>query len=171
MSGIGGQGLIVCGTILSKAATIYEGRNATLTSSYGVETRGTFTKSDVVISDDTINYPEVVKSDIVLSLAPVAYDEYVSKLDEDSILVYDSSLVKDIKESEAKQYGYPITDIALELGNVKTANIIAIGIIIKKTGVVSIEAVIKVIKDQFAGKPQKVIDLNIKALNMGLELA
>lgn len=169
LSGVGGQGLKVSGSILGEAATIYEEKNATLISSYGTEARGTFIKSDVIISKEDIYYPEVLKEDVVLALAPIAYDNYVSKLDGNAVLIYDSSLISDAKESKAKQYGYPITTIARELGNVAVANIIALGVIAKMTRVVTTEAVLNVIKARFAGKAE-VIELNIKAFNKGLEL-
>lgn len=169
LSGVGGQGLVSSGTILGESATIYEGKNATLVSSYGVETRGTFTKSDVIISDGDISYPEVSKPDIVLALAQVAYDKYAADLSEDAVLIYDNSLISDTKESKGKQFGYPINDIALKLGNIAVANIIAVGIIIQKTGILKEESVIEAIKDKFAHKP-KVIDLNIEALRKGIEI-
>lgn len=169
LSGVGGQGLIVSGSILGEAATIYENKNATLTSSYGTETRGTFTKSDIIISDGDIYYPEVMKEDTVLALAQVAYNRYVGNLDEEAMLIYDSGLVEEVKESKAKQFGFPITDIARELGNSAVANIVALGIIVRLTGVVSPKAVIKAIEDRFAKKP-KVVELNVKAFNRGMEL-
>ena len=170
LSGVGGQGLVVAGTLLGKAATIFENLNATLTTSYGVETRGTFTKSDVIISKDEINFQEVIKEDFVLALAQVAYDEYVKSINEDCILVYDSNSIETTGEVKAKQYGFPITDIARKIGNIATANIISLGIIVKMTDVVSAESVIKVLKEQFAGKP-RVIEMNLKAFNKGIELA
>lgn len=170
LSGVGGQGLIACGGLIAEAAIIYEGRYATLSSSYGVETRGTFTKSDIIISSKEIHYPEVMKEDIVLSLAQVAYDRYVSKVDQDACLIYDNSLVKQIKESRAKQYGFPFTDLARELGNVTVANVIALGTIIKLTGILSEEAVLNAIEDAYREKP-KVMELNIKAFEKGLKIA
>lgn len=170
LSGVGGQGLIVSGTILGEAATVYEDINATLTSSYGVEARGTFVKSDLIISKREIFYPEVIREDIVVALAPVAYNKYVSNLDESSILIYDRELVEDVKVSKAKQEGYPITKVAAQLGNPAIANIIAIGIIVKITGIVNPESVIKAIKKRFGSKPGA-LKLNIEAFYKGLEMA
>lgn len=170
LSGVGGQGLITSGSILGQAAVVHENMNASLTSSYGVETRGTFTKSDVIISKDEIYYPEVLKSDVILTLAPVAYNKYVSTLNKDTILIYDSNLISEVKDCGGKQYGYPITELAIELGSEKVANIIAIGIIVKKTGVLKKESVIKVLKDKFSGK-EKVQKLNILAFEKGFEMA
>lgn len=169
LSGVGGQGLISCGGLIAEAAIVYENMYATLSSSYGVETRGTFTKSDIIISNKEIYYPEVMKEDIVLSLAPVAYDRYVGKIDSNAILVYDSGLILDKKESKAKQYGFPFTDLARELGSVTTANVIALGAIIKLTKILKEESVLMAIKDIYSEKPH-VIEFNTKAFHKGLGL-
>jgi len=169
LSGVGGQGLITSGSILGEAAVVHENMNASLSSSYGVETRGTFTKSDVIISNKEIYYPEILKGDVILTLAPVAYNKYVSSLNKDTILIYDSNLIKEVKDSKGKQYGYPITELAMELGSEKIANIIAIGIIVKKTGVLKKDSVIKVLKNKFSGK-EKIQKLNIQAFEKGFEI-
>ena len=170
LSGVGGQGLIAGGTILGKAATIHEGKNAVLTSSYGTETRGTFSKSDVVISKDEIYYPEVMNADIVVALAQVAYNKYVKELDEKTILIYDADSVLNAVEGRANQYAYPITSLAREIGHVAVANTIALGIIVKNTGVVSEESIVKALEENF-GEKSKILDLNIAAFKKGLEIA
>lgn len=170
LSGVGGQGLVVGGTILGEAATMFENLNSTLTTSYGVETRGTFTKSDVIISKDEIFFPEVIEEDLVLALAQVAYNKYAKSINEDCILVYDSNSIEPIDDVRAKQYGFPIVEASREVGNVAAANIVSLGIIVKMTGVVSSEAVINVLKEKFSEKP-KVFEVNLRAFNKGLELA
>lgn len=170
LSGVGGQGLVVGGTILGEAATMFENLNSTLTTSYGVETRGTFTKSDVIISKDEIFFPEVIEEDLVLALAQVAYNKYAKSLNENCILVYDCNSIEPIDDVKAKQYGFPITEASREVGNLAAANIISLGIIVKKTGVVSSEAVINVLKEKFSERP-KVYEVNLRAFNKGLELA
>jgi 2-oxoglutarate ferredoxin oxidoreductase subunit gamma len=170
LSGVGGQGLISCGNLLAEAAIVYEDMYATLSSSYGVETRGTFTKSDIIISNTEIYYPEVMKEDIVLSLAPVAYDRYVSKVDSDALLIYDSSLISEIKESKAKQYGFPFTDLARELGSVTTANVIALGTIINLTKILKAQSVLSAIEDIYRERPH-IVESNTKAFKKGFELA
>lgn len=169
LSGVGGQGLIACGKLMAEAAILYEDKYATLSSSHGVETRGTFSKSDVIISDNQIYYPEVIKEDVVLSLAQVAYDKYVSKVGSDGYLIYDSNMITEVKESKSKQIGFSFTDIARELGNVAVANVIALGVIIKLTGMLEEESVIFAIQNVFKEKP-KVMELNVKAFRKGIEL-
>lgn len=170
LSGVGGQGLITSGSILGQAAVVYENMNASLTSSYGVETRGTFTKADVIISKGEIYYPEVLKADVILTLASIAYNKYIPTLNKDTILIYDSNLISEVKNSDGKQYGYPITELAIELGSEKITNIIAIGIIARKIGVLKKESVIQVIKNKFSGK-EKIQKLNIQAFEKGFEMA
>jgi len=171
LSGVGGQGLIAGGTVLGEAATIQEGKNATLTSAYGVETRGTFSKSDVIISKDEIYYPEVQCADLILAMAPVAYNRYIKEYKDktNTMIIYDSDQITEPVE-RANQFGYPITSLARELGNVAVANTLALGIIVKKTGVVSEESVIKTLEHQF-GERKRVLELNIAAFKKGLEIA
>jgi 2-oxoglutarate ferredoxin oxidoreductase subunit gamma len=169
LSGVGGQGLIACGNLIAQAAILNENKYATLSSSHGVETRGTFSKSDIIVSSKEICYPEVIKADVVMSLAQVAYDRYVSSIGPDTYLVFDSSTIKNVKESISKQLGFPFTEIAREMGNTAVANIIALGVIIKLTGILKEESILLAIQDVFREKP-KVMQLNIKAFKKGIEL-
>ena len=170
LSGVGGQGLIACGNLIAEAAILYENKYATLSSSHGVETRGTFSKSDVIVSDKEIFYPEAMEADVVMSLAQVAYDRYVAELDEDKYLIYDSSMIENTKESSSKQLGFPFTEIAREIGNTAVANIIALGVIIRLTAILKEESIISAIRDVYGEKP-KVLELNIKAFKKGIELS
>lgn len=169
LSGVGGQGLIACGGILAEASTLHERKNATLTSSYGIETRGTFSKSDIIISQNEIYYPEVMKPDVVMSLAQVAYNRYVASMDEETLMVYDSELVTNVKESRASQHGHPFTILAREMGQIAVANMIALGTIIQLTGMIKEESVYRAIGDKYGDKP-KVAALNIEAIKKGMAL-
>lgn len=170
LSGVGGQGLIVCGTLLGEAAVLFDGKQAALASEYGVETRGTFAKSDVVVSDEEIFYPEAISPNLILCLAQVAYQRYQDfELPEGAVLVYDSDQVEP-KADAANHIGFPILSMARELGNTATANIISMGIVTKKTGIVTPEAAKKAIARFFASRSQKIIDLNYRAFDMGYAL-
>ena len=163
-SGVGGQGLMLAGKLLGEAATGYEGKYAVMTSAYGVETRGTFAKSDVIVSNSEINYPEVLKADLVIALAPVAYKKYAESLDEKTILLYDDTIVE--LPSKARQKKFPITQIAKEANNPAGLNIVALGLLVKLTGIVSVESIEKTIREEFSGK-EKYADSNLKAFKAG----
>ena len=171
LSGVGGQGLILCGTLLGEAAAIYDKKQATLTSEYGVETRGTFAKSDVIVSDDEIYFPDATHQNLVLCLHQIAYKRYAGNIPDDCVLVYDEDQVEPNIEAKHKQIGFPITTMARELGNAATANIIAMGIVSKMTGLVTPDAAKHAVSNFFASKSAKIVALNHKAFDLGYEKA
>ena len=163
-SGVGGQGLMLAGKLLGDAVTGYEGKNAVMTSAYGVETRGTFAKSDVIVSSGEIDYPEVLEADIVIALAPVAYKKYAPSLGEGAILLYDDEIAA--MPSKAHQIGIPVLKIAKEAGNPSAVNIVALGALVKLTGVASEKSVENAIREEFQGK-EKPLCINLKAFQGG----
>jgi len=169
LSGAGGQGLILAGIILAEAASIYDGKEAVQTQSYGPEARGGASRSEVVISKETVDYPKVIKSNILLALTQTACDKYVKNLSEDGILVADSSIVKEIPSISAKIYQFPITETAQKnLGTKLVTNIISLGIIVGLTEVVSKDAIRKAV---FSRVPPKAREVNEKALFLGFDIA
>lgn len=166
LSGVGGQGLLMAGNILGKAASS-EGKKAAMTTVYGVETRGTFTKSDVIISSEEIDFPEVLSADVVIALDVIAYKRYVGTLGQKTLLIYDSSFEKE--PSQSTQVCYPMLGTAEQAGSRNMANIVALGILIKHTSVVEAESVRDSIKDEFFDSPQ-VLEQNIKAFDTSLNL-
>jgi 2-oxoglutarate ferredoxin oxidoreductase subunit gamma len=169
LSGVGGQGLVLIGNLLGEAASIHEDRQATMTTSYGTETRGTFTKSDVVISTREIDFPEAEFPDVVLALAQVAYDRYAGALGENAVLIYDSGAVEE-KPSRAAQYGFDIGATAVRMGNAASANILSLGILVGITRMVSPDSVVKAIAEQFAKRPAAA-EKNKKIFEAGFAMA
>ncbi|MCJ7788769.1 MAG: 2-oxoacid:acceptor oxidoreductase family protein [Candidatus Atribacteria bacterium] len=169
LSGAGGQGLILAGIILAEAAGIYDRKEAVQTQSYGPEARGGASRSEVVISNNPIDYPKVIKSDILLALTQAACDKYVKNLTKDGILLADSSMVTQIPSISAKVYQFPITETSQKkLGTKLVTNIISLGIIVGLTEVVSTEAIKKAV---CARVPSKVKEVNEKALLLGFDIA
>ena len=168
ISGVGGQGMILCGTLIAEAAAVHEHKRATLSSEYGVETRGTFAKSDVIVSDEEIFFPDVTEPDLVVCLHPVAYARYAGKIG-DALLPYNSDEVTPDESAAGPQKGLPITHMAKELGNPQTANILTMGAIAGLTQVITPEGAKEAIRKFFKGKSDKVIALNEKAFDLGYE--
>ncbi len=169
LSGSGGQGLILAGIILAEAASIYDRKEAVQTQSYGPEARGGASRSEVVISNDTIDYPKVIKSDILLALTQTACDKYVKNLNQEGILVTDSTLVTEVPIIVNKIYLFPIAKTAQEkFGTTLVTNIISLGIIVGLTGVVSQEAIQKAVSSKV---PVKAKEVNEKALLLGFDIA
>jgi 2-oxoglutarate ferredoxin oxidoreductase subunit gamma len=166
LSGSGGQGLILAGKILAEAAAIYDGKNATQSQSYGPEARGGASRSEVIISDEEIDYPKAVNIDLLLVFTQEACDKYCKDIKQDGILLVDSGYVKKLPEGNFKRYSLPITDIAeKEVGKKLVANIVALGIVTELTTVVSREAVDAAIRSRV---PKGTEELNLKAFKAGI---
>lgn len=169
LSGVGGQGLISTGEIIGEAASIHENVYATLAASYGSETRGTFTKSDVIVSDEPISYPNIETPDVILCLAQVAYDRYVPKFGDHTLIFYDAELVTPNPQAKGIHIGHAFKAMSIQLGNMAVANTIALGAMLRRTGMLKRESVTAAISEYFSAKP-KVIDINIQALDTGIAL-
>uniref|UniRef100_A0A7V3VTV8 2-oxoacid:ferredoxin oxidoreductase subunit gamma n=1 Tax=candidate division WOR-3 bacterium TaxID=2052148 RepID=A0A7V3VTV8_UNCW3 len=166
LSGSGGQGLILAGKILAEAAAIYDGKNATQSQSYGPEARGGSSRSEVIISDEDIDYPKAVNIDFLLALTQEACDKYHRDVKDGGIILVDSRFVSKIPEGKFKVYSVPITDIAeRETGKTLVANIVALGMITGITGIVSKEAVESAILSRV---PKGTEELNLKAFRAGI---
>lgn len=166
ISGVGGQGLILCGTLLGEAA-VCGGKKATLSSEYGVETRGTFSKSDLIVSDDEIYFPDVTDPDIVICLAQVAYERYAGKLPEKAILIYNNEEVSAKDPNHAQEIGIPLNSISLQLGNPAVANIYIMGLIAGYTELISPDLAESTLEQFFGKRGDKVLAMNIQSFLSG----
>lgn len=168
-SGAGGQGLITAGIIMAKAASIYEGKEAVQSQSYGPEARGGASKSEVIISDTIIDYPKVTKCDALLAMTQEACNKYSDDLKQDGVLLYDSDLVTKLPEGNFKKIGFNIINTAKnEVGREIVANIVALGAMVALTGQITRENAEKAV---LSSVPEAFIELNRKAFNMGYEKA
>lgn len=168
IGGVGGQGVVLSGILLGTAATLFDGKKAVQTQSYSSELRGGSTRAEVIISEEPVSDPQVRKPDILIALAEDALSKYVDRVKPKGLLVIDSDLVKGAKPGDYEILSIPATSIAdKEMGNIVVANLIILGAIIRKTGLLSVEAMEKAIE---VSVPKKAITLNLNAFRRGLEL-
>ena len=169
LSGSGGQGLITAGIILARAASLYDGKNAVQTQSYGPEARGGASKAEVIISDKRINYPKVQSPDVFVALTQEALDKYIKGVKEGGLVLIDDMLVKSPPQGNFQVYSLPVLTRAAEsVGSIMTANILTLALVNTLCPLVSEEALEKAVKEMF---PPKATELNMKALSVGRELA
>jgi 2-oxoglutarate ferredoxin oxidoreductase subunit gamma len=167
LAGEGGQGMILAGIILAEAASIYDGKIAVQTQSYGPEARGGASKSEVIIADGEIDHPEVLSADVVLTLSQEAYDKFAASVKPGGLLIVDDEKVRRIRMPEAVKI--PISRLAFETtGKAITANTVALGVLVGLTGVVSRQAIEKAVT---ARAPRGTEEMNRKALEAGFEAA
>ena len=166
LAGEGGQGMILAGIILAEAASIYGGRNAVQTQSYGPEARGGASKSEVIISPDEIDHPEVLQADILVALSQEAYRKFHKDVKPQGLLIVDADKVEVAGEHAIQ---IPITRMAIETtGRQITANTVALGVLVGLTGIVSREDIEKAVT---ARAPHGTEEMNRKALEAGFAAA
>ncbi|MGQ9797294.1 2-oxoacid:acceptor oxidoreductase family protein [Desulfosoma sp.] len=167
LSGSGGQGLIMAGIILAEAAGIHDGKYVCQTQSYGPEARGGASMSEVVISDEEIDYPKAIKPDVLLAMNQKSCDAYFFDLKPEGMLIVDSTFVKQVPTTRA--VAIPFTQIARsELKKEMTANIVALGSLAVLTRCVSLSSLEAAVLDRV---PPGTEELNKKALEAGINAA
>jgi 2-oxoglutarate ferredoxin oxidoreductase subunit gamma len=154
IGGFGGQGVILAGIILGKAASIFDENEAVQTQSYGPEARGGASKCEVVVSDDEIDYPKVQSPDILVAMSNEALIKYIVDLKDEGTLIVDPDTtdIEDVRDfidqHNIKVFKAPATKTANdEIGLKIVANIVMVGAITKITGVISENAAVEAIKD------------------------
>jgi 2-oxoglutarate ferredoxin oxidoreductase subunit gamma len=169
IGGVGGQGVVLSGILLGTAATLFDGKKAVQTQSYSSELRGGSARAEVIISEEPISDPQVRRPDILIALAEEAIPRYVDRIRSKGLLVIDSDLVKGANPGDYRILSIPATSIAdKEMGNIVVANLIILGALIRRTGLLSVEAMEKAIG---VSVPKKALALNLKAFKRGLELS
>ncbi len=162
LAGIGGQGVVLAGVVLGEAAAI-EGLNVVQTQDYSSASRGGHSIADVIISKEAIYDLIVTKADVLVVLAQLGYDTTKDSLRKDGLLIIDTDLVKPDREF----IGAPFTRIAEETtGLALTVNMVALGYLVAKTGVVKKESVEEAIRRRV---PKGTEDINLKAFRVGYE--
>ncbi len=167
-TGSGGQGVITAAIILAEAAVIYEGMNATQSQSYGAAARGGATRSDIIISDEEINYPGVIRPDILVCLTQTAYTNFASIIRPGGLLILDPRYVKPAREADAYQVSIPIYETMMEkIGKPIVFNITMLGALFGVRPLFSAENLMKVVASRV---PADFLALNQEAFALGLEL-
>ena len=169
LSGFGGQGIIRSGEIIGRAATLYDGRYATFTQSYGPESRGGAAAAQVAIADDPVelSYPHLINPSVLVVMSQGAYNKYVPGFRRDGLLIIDESLVElDEKAEGLRVLGIPATRMAEELGRRIVANVVMLGFLAAVTDIASPEALRKAVLDSV---PKGTEELNERAFEVGFE--
>ena len=166
LSGSGGQGLILAGVILAEGAILSD-LNAVQTQSYGPEARGGACKSEVILSNECINFPKVIHSDLLISLTQKSFDEYIKNSKENSIVIVDSS-INTYNIENFTLYKVPILHTAKDvIKKPMAANIVTLGVISSIVDEVDKEKLKFAILKRV---PRGTEDINILAFEEGTKL-
>jgi len=168
ISGFGGQGVIMAGFIIGRAAALYEDKESVLTQSFGPEARGGSCSAQVIVSDARIDYPYLTKPSVLVCMSDEAYRKYGESLGPHGLLLYEEEIVK-VNEGEVhswgnRAFGIPATRFAEEIGRRLVVNIVMVGFFAAVSGLLSPESVRRAIQDLV---PPGTEEMNLKAFERG----
>lgn len=163
LAGTGGQGLILAGVILAEAAGVYEGKKVIQTQSYGPEARGGASKTDVIISEQTILYPKARQVDILACLSQKSCDAYLKDLKENGIVINDAFYVKNCNFKNC--YSLPLSEMTRkQFGREIFMNIVLLGALAELTKIVTLDSLKKALRQEV---PLTTLENNLRALELG----
>jgi len=165
--GFGGQGVILAGIIIGRAASIYDNKFATLTQSIGPEARGSACSAQVIVSEQAILYPYVTRPEILLVMSQEACNKFLPEAKDDATIIIEEDLVKPrgLKPG-MKLYGIPATRLAEEMGRKMILNIVMVGFFASVTKLVGYESAREAVK---ASVPPGTEAINLKAFERGYQ--
>ena len=171
MAGFGGQGLLFMGKLIAQMM-MEQGRNITYFPSYGAEVRGGTCNCHVVASDDEIHSPVVENATSLVIMNAPSYTRFAPLLERDGLLVLNTSIVHDYKPlGWGRIMEVPATDVANELGDMRVANMVMLGAFVETRKLVTVQALKDHMADVLGGKKPEMIEINISAINRGIEIA
>ena len=165
-AGTGGQGMMLIGDLMAYYYGIIDNKQIVLLKSYGPEARGGACRSELIVDEEEC-YPAITCPDLLLAMSEQSYHLYTEDIDEDTIILIDSVLVRDADESHPHIYKVPMTEIAKETtGKAICANIVALGVMTKLLKI-DPEDMLGVLKTKL---PARILDINLKAFQAGYEV-
>jgi len=165
-AGSGGQGVLLMGQMVTHAAML-DDKSATFFPSYGPEMRGGTANCTVVVSDKTVSCPLIYEADYVVAMNLPSLFKFEPMLKPGGIMLLNKSLIaQKATRTDITVYEVPANELASELGNIRTANMIMLGAFVRATNVVPEAAIEKVIDQTIGAKKTELRDVNIKAFEL-----
>jgi 2-oxoglutarate ferredoxin oxidoreductase subunit gamma len=165
IAGFGGQGVVMSGNIIGKAASVFSEGHAVMTQNYGPESRGGSCTAEVIASGEPIDYPYVTSPQVQIILSQEAYTKYGKKAPAGTLLLIDSELVKPDPKQQPQPLAIPASRMALEeIGRPVVANIIMLGFLAANSDAISAEALKNAVLDSV---PAGTEEINTRAFELG----
>ncbi len=170
-SGFGGQGVLSMGSTLATAAML-EGKHVTYLPTYGVEVRGGTANCTVVVSDEEIASPVASEPEYLVAMNQPSFVRFQSILQTGGLLCVNSSLVDtESARTDIEILAVPTAELAEQVGNLKVANMVMLGALIKASNMISLKAMLENLETILGEGKAKLIELNRKALSLGYDYA
>jgi len=167
IAGFGGQGVLLAGEVLANAFML-EDKNVTWYPCYGAEMRGGTVNCEIVMSNDEVSSVNKAEADFIIVLNQASFDKFESKVRKDGYLIVNTTLAEKAKNRHDIHYIFaPITKMAEDLGNGKMANMLALGLLSKASGLLSVDILEKALDNVLPTHRKNLLPMNKSAMEMG----
>ena len=169
IAGFGGQGILFSGKFLAYEGLI-DKKEVSWLPSYGPEMRGGTANCSIIISDTPIGSPIVSNPDIMIAMNLPSLDKYEKETKKGGKIFIDSSLIeRKVERTDVEAYYIPASQMASDENLPGLANMIMIGHMIKKSGIIPEENIEKAMQKVVPASKQNMFQLNMKAVKLGFE--
>jgi 2-oxoisovalerate ferredoxin oxidoreductase beta subunit len=169
IAGFGGQGVLFLGKLMAEAG-MREGYHVSWLPSYGPEMRGGTANCHVSISTEAIGSPLVSEPTVLIAMNRPSLEKFEPEVAAGGLIIYDSSLIdKAPARQDVEVIALPATALADEIGSAKTANMVAFGAFVRRTGLLDETGIFQVV--EAVTKKRQLLDMNIKAVEAGMRVA
>ena len=169
-SGFGGQGALTIGKFIAQSA-MNEGKHVSWLPSYGPEMRGGTANVSTVVSDVPVASPIVSKPNLLVALNQPSLDKFGPDVRENGLIIVNSDMCPKVEKRANIEYVVaPLNTMAQEIGSMKILNMICIGVIIGKTGMIKFETIEAALKEYMGDKNPELLAMNLTAIRKGMGL-
>ena len=167
LAGFGGQGVLLAGEVLANAFML-DDKNVTWYPCYGAEMRGGTVNCEIVMSEDEVSSVNKKEADYIIVMNQASFDKFESKVKIGGTLIVNTSLAEEKRNRNDIEYVFaPVSQMAENLGNVKMANMLALGILLKSSGLLSVNLLENALATVLPPHRQKLLPMNKQAMEMG----
>lgn len=166
-AGFGGQGILMMGYMLAYAA-MKEDKYVTYLPSYGAEVRGGTAHCTISVGDEEIASPIASVPDYLAIMNAPSLDKFQNMLKKKGGCLLNTSLAQNKSvRKDIDVYEIPVSEMAEDLGDIRSANMIMLGAYLRVTNLVKRETVLEIIQETFGKKKPQVLERNEQALSKG----
>ena len=167
IAGFGGQGVLLAGEVLANAFML-DNKNVTWYPCYGAEMRGGTVNCEIVMSDEEVSSVNKKDADFIIVLNQASFDKFEPNVKKGGCLIVNTSLAEKVQNRDDIKYVFaPISQMAEKLGNVKMANMLALGMLLRAGGFLSVDILEKALDVVLPPHRKNLLPLNKNAMEMG----
>lgn len=171
IAGFGGQGVLLIGQLIAKAA-MRQGFEVSWMPAYGPEMRGGEANCAVVVSDEPIGSPLVSNPPILVAMNKPSLAKFMPQMPKGGVLLYNASLIEDVEiRTDIKALPIHCNEIADKLQNARTSNMVMLGAVREASDVVTLENLTETLRDWLGEKKAAMLDINLPAIDEGANAA